>query len=439
MPPKKSTFIQIVTVAGAIATVLTLLFMVFSHLFSSSHCNNDEVNLMLQKDSKRLKNSIANLQKIENNFYDSERYLEQPARYNDLIDYFYEVNPELLRLFKNADDITFVIGPAGCGKSYLLRELLPNEEDHVNLKTIRLTHTYEKDCKRSQLKNSTSEHSIEFCALPHPSDIKNVEELLRRVTRNPSKTNVLFIDDCDEFHPKAITELIVSINTYLAAHPNTWKFVLFGRHEAFIDYLTDPRREDAACLPIYLADPLFTTTGDVKMRVANYITWQKSHIDSALVCGRILNASDDNIYCFMKHEFRTLQAGNFIIEALAKEDYYHNLNKLKETLFNAYFDRSKKTHARALQDATLYKALLRKVAFDYMDKVDDSGFFEISDNQNETKVKICRDNKQVTISVSTKDLLEFSGLIDMENISHQNPRYRFYPFWIHRYLIENNE
>ena len=40
----------------------------------------------------------------------------------------------------------------------------------------------------------------------------------------------------------------------------------------------------------------------------------------------------------------------------------------------------------------------------------------------------------------TKDLLEFSGLIDMEDISRKNPRYRFYPFWIHRYLIEmNNE
>ena len=429
---------QAVSLIAGIATIFSLIFLIFSVIKPSSSCDSGAVELLVNK--REIRNHIVNFQKIEDRIFNSSNFIDDDARFDNLLDYFYDVNPRLKEIFDEQNDIIFIIGPAGSGKSYLRRAIRPVENENINVQTVELSKIFRLNNEtKVQLSLNTPESNLYSCSLPAPTDM-NISTVIEKgnVVFEPDKINYLFIDDCDEFHPDAITQLFESVIFSEDTDIASWKFVFFGRPEGFRGFYRYLRRRgsEKKILQIYIKNAVFSTTGDVSFRINEYKEYRKNfEIDPYIAYERII---DDKtaIFHFARNEFISgLEAGNQLIDELARN--MSDLNELKSSLLGHYLKRSYETHNRYDQDLNqeLYKALLKQAAFEYMDKVDTLGFFEIR-GEDETKVKICINNKSTAVSVRTKDLLEFSGLVDMKSITETIPHYRFYPIWIHRYLLE---
>jgi hypothetical protein len=107
-------------------------------------------------------------------------------------------------------------------------------------------------------------------------------------------------------------------------------------------------------------------------------------------------------------------------------------NELKEEFFRRILDRNSKTHNRPSPNESqyldTYVNLIRQIAASKSESVNDQGFF---------LVKYLEKVSVGNSSANMQTILNRSGLIDVKPLSNNQLLYRFSPFWLHRYLVEN--
>jgi hypothetical protein len=234
----------------------------------------------------------------------------------------------------------------------------------------------------------------------------------------------------------AITSLIQSISDFNNSNNSCkWKFFLIGRAEAFRNYFTQTHKVSAAYYErYYLANPSYRTSGDIKFRIRDYYESENKEIDTLLVFEKFINSSD-TMKAFVKQQLSDLQCGNYIIAEFNKSQI-NNLVSLKRLLYFSYLKRAKQTHCRPAENDKLYNGLLKQVALNYANKIDENGFFLVT-SDDEVSVDFCYNKFQKSVSVKVQDLLEFSGIVDMKPITDNHTYYKFTPQWIHDFLIND--
>jgi hypothetical protein len=104
------------------------------------------------------------------------------------------------------------------------------------------------------------------------------------------------------------------------------------------------------------------------------------------------------------------------------------VNAVKRFVYNSLLSRARDTHNRPVQGNIQYEVFLQEIAKRYASQVNPAtGYF-----------LVFRDEGGRSAAVRVSDVLDRSGLARLEPVDFSQRKYRFEPFWLHRYLAEMN-
>lgn len=106
---------------------------------------------------------------------------------------------------------------------------------------------------------------------------------------------------------------------------------------------------------------------------------------------------------------------------------------VKASIKTSLLNRAGVSHGRPHSDNESYENLFIQVAHKYQDRVDEEGYF--APNYSDT-VNFVSEGKVRSVRVTS--LLNRSGLSYLSPATFRSPKYRFEPFWLHRYLAEQS-
>ncbi len=199
---------------------------------------------------------------------------------------------------------------------------------------------------------------------------------------------------------------------------------VFGRPEAFGPWLTRHPRT-----PVYrLLGPDWRTTGDLAFCCHNYYGYKYSQ-----------PAPDEVITTFQRHleqypflcdTIRPLSGGNFVVK---QSQTFKTKAQLQQALFQELLARDTESHGRPDPNDARYITLWQQaVVFlqqHYRDQ-DEQGFFAVDPNDQVNFI----DEQGTCHAVRLMDLLNRSGLVNMDVTHLDQARYRFEPLWVQEYL-----
>lgn len=434
-----------------VAVISTVIHITYDYLKNRPDCQNENIQLTNNPSKK----AIKVLQDLERNLNANTFYKDSLSKFETLEEYFIDANKEIrfaLReikytAIKDSGGITLIYGPAGCGKSFIFKKIDTFiDTTKVNLITYSLKEkcSYDKLAKgfknEAQLIDRQNEQNSSRM-LPNNPDF-GVNDIIndKKTKHHNSIINYVIIDDCDEWHPNTIKNIIKTIKEYASANPDgNWRFILLGRPEAFTSWLSYPGDGDLnKIIKQPVISPSFQTSGDLKFRIEEYFKSRKLPDNKDATYTKIINLinnSKPEDAKFIINTINDLQWGNYLIEYLSAEDSLTGISDIKKRLFTKYIDRNNEIHGQPSIPHKLYMMLLKQAAINCANYIKPNGHFRIS-SADFTEVKFCENGKYVTKSFNTKELLEFSGFIDIIPDSPNFPDYRFHPLWLHRYLIE---
>jgi hypothetical protein len=123
----------------------------------------------------------------------------------------------------------------------------------------------------------------------------------------------------------------------------------------------------------------------------------------------------------------------YLIEALANGST--KLDDVKRSVYNALLKRARDTHNRPIQGSIQYEIFLQDIARRYASEVDPvTGYFLVTFDD----FVAFKDEAGRSAAVKVSDVLDRSGLARLDPIDFSQRKYRFEPFWLHRYLAEMN-
>jgi hypothetical protein len=370
-------------------------------------------------------------------------YRQGEARFDHLWAYFQDANPALLshleqqvRRFENGlnhGGITCIAGPAGTGKSYVIRQLgLP---EAAATQPIKLAARFEATAPDLQ----TLDGAYVFNVLP-TADTRTLEALLE--TGEASSKAFVLLDDLDEIHADTALRLLQVVETFVQTRTDRPVHVLvFGRPEAFWPRLAQRSNSPPSAVPhrfFLLQGPDFQTTGDLRFRCRDYYQWQHQQEAPAAVVTALLATLDSNP--FLRPSFRPLAGGNFILDSvIAAVDNGAGARPsaewLRRELFDRYLERNHRSHGRPGPGNARYRRLLQDAAvfpLRHDRPIDAHGYFEVHPTDSLPFVDLSGE----LCFVPLQNLLDRSGvaLLDLDRLDRRY--YRFDPLWLHAALIE---
>lgn len=387
-------------------------------------------------------------------------FSNKKSKYTSVKDYFFKVNDHVIHRLKaiqtKKSSITYIPAEAGYGKSWIGVGMIENfltedsisiidiKEDLIERDTMILSQLGFTLIQLNELRISkTNGNEIVLNKMPSfqeaPLKILNLCDTTKKY---------IIIDGLDEIHPTkaiAILEAVERNNQLLNKH-----FIILARPECFDAFNVNGSVPKDAPNKMKLASlkaPRLESIEDVKTRVVNWINYypiknkvnKLSSRDSLRVLMEFIQVLKDKK--FLRFSVFNGANGLDIIELLAgdhqaaqtiKTNSKYEVMKLLSTGILA---RNSSTHNRPqLGDNNLdiYLAALAKIACEYSDDLDDSGYFRVP--STDLLYFTLRDQDY---KFTPKAVLNYSGLIKMKPVpgSSAYVKYSFQPLWLHEYLI----
>jgi hypothetical protein len=370
-------------------------------------------------------------------------YRQDAARFDHLWDYFKDANRELMshldrlkqlyRTGQNHAGATYIAGPSGVGKSYVIRQLdLPEQATTGPIKLATLFLETVPDL-------ATLDGERIFNRLPGAASV-SLEDLLP--SQDAAQRAFILIDDLDEIHRESALQLLRSVEAAVRARTGGFlHVVVFGRPESFWPWLSHPERHPPAQVsprPFLLQGPDFQTTGDVVFRCHDYYQWKYQQNAPPAVTNDLL--AQLQRFGFLRPCFRPLATGNFVLDGVIA--VHQNAvsappteRQLRRQLFRLLLERNRESHGRPDADDDTYCRLLETAAaFPLLHHrtIDDHGFFDVRAADTLSFV----DDQGQARSVGLRNLLDRSGLILLDPDQSDKTAYRFEPLWLHATLVE---
>lgn len=201
----------------------------------------------------------------------------------------------------------------------------------------------------------------------------------------------------------------------------------------------------------------YSHNSDVKIMAANYFMYKGTMMPPPNIESQIIK--EFKIHPFLFYMARNnLAHAEYVIEKITKlsSSKSYSDEEYKKELFEDILARNSATHERPSKSAKLgiiYEHLLQNIAQKYIKKVDNQGYFEV--NVTDT-IAVIADQDKNTIDVfgldrkflnrgsgckpeiytlNVQSVLDYSGLVTMKPPSERNREYRFEPFWLHKFLV----
>jgi hypothetical protein len=369
----------------------------------------------------------------------SEAVKDTPNRPKEFDQYLKESNPEALdrvmAISQNPDrSVTFVLGNAGVGKSSFIRILQKQIKDFrvVSLSQIKANGYSEfKDIayEEDDLVTSSGFHYV-FGRLPAiRNDIKNWLLTLFGRFGVTKLSGTIMIDDLDEIYPGTAKRILNDIITNVGnKSPDVLDVVLFGRPEAFLDFYNQPNVFDFRSIKTITLNGVrdYYYTDFLIAAVTNFSELKKFKRIEPSVLVNFLRQHQDLVITMANRA-----QAQFLIQALASG--LKQEKDIKASIYNALMDRAHESHNRPTQETRLYDAFFRDIARMYAPKIDPAtGYFPVAylDTIDFT------DQQGHAASVKVIDVLNRSGIAEVDPVDFSQRKYRFEPFWLHRYLAE---
>lgn len=368
----------------------------------------------------------------------------------------------------------FIFSTAGTGKSYYLKKLFKHHFSHVNEKL-----TYKRIKVREMIEKLKSENywqrhlgqetdlslvslvpfvdsagktSNQNITLNEIIGIKNAKSVchkmpfLKDLRERSEKSSPLIIalDQMDEIHPDTAIQLCKSIEEILIEKRGEKIQIcifLIGRpcFASGYFYETAPKIKNENLTGRFvkkLGLPKFKSTGDLNVFMDNQTELtpeKKVFLEKTTTRKAFIERAKQ--HAFIRSSLPILFLARDTFELVpAPSEKTDQAKYLKENLVSGMFRRNFSTHGRPsdthLDKFMAYKCLLRAVAIKYKN-VDKEGCF---------RVKFGDEIEELAIGLkcNVRRLLERSGLVDIEPVGTATVKFRFQPFWVHRYLAESN-
>lgn len=418
--------------------------------------------------------------------------VEGPRQHDELIDYYLAANPRLKSHLEQAKGkllsgeatktrpfrhLTLIAGIAGVGKSTAFRNFVKDPDLKSNIYKCDLKEDFYQEWQQQGWTEARPDLRSNGLVLNQmlalkPDETGNLLETLRA-----QEAKIFYLDSLDEIHPDEYSKTLQTIEQFVRESKRPYLHVIvLGRPEAFWDYWVHHRcRLPAEQLDLFILNgPQLRTTGDLAVSDQSYDEWQ---FELCWKSGKHL--TPDEYLAFQQHGYQcsgkfseVLFKGNahvqqrsrklfqqwakrhpevrYSLNTLAGSGFWHeiaehaaerttrfNLMDLEEEYFSLCLLRDTRPIDRPSSEKPkyldLYRRLLEQVALDYDDinQLDAQGYFRVSPD-----AKVTVDYQGEPVSFSVVDLLDRSGLVSLDlNVTGER-RYRFEPFWFHRFLVE---
>ncbi|WP_205503337.1 ATP-binding protein [Rufibacter psychrotolerans] len=364
----------------------------------------------------------------------------------NLVDYYIDLNKEIFNFIytntqRNKSSITYLIAPAGSGKSFLMNRFDANHYKVTMLDLARIVDrsnlnpiffTLEPD-----LTTSNSDNKYTFNEMPnlkpevaHDFDFSKLLSFANyNINNTDSRPQLILIDGLDEVHPNLSKRVLEITHTYINNSSLPLQAIIAGRPEGFRPFLTSRFRSTT---PKYitrthiLQTPILKTKGDLRIAIKNYNDYTEGEkIDELSTLENIINTlEDDPLFPYYSGNLSIL---TFIIQECSKNKY--SINDLHKRILSNILARNNKKMGRPNYDDEIYYNLIKASIIKYKNKVDSIGYFEVSPNDEVTVVQnLTSGPRRFTVKVTS--LLNRSGIIFLNPISLESTKYKFEPYWI---------
>lgn len=384
---------------------------------------------------------------------------EGSARYGDLPAYFEDENKEILRRLnsivqkysshENHAGATYIVGPAGVGKSYFIDQLNMLPAD-ATTRPIKLSQLFKRPGSAFATEAApdlrTSDGSITFNKLmriSQPTEFDFGQFLVRAgALRNGKTMSFVLIDDLDEIHEDSARLILKKLEEYLRKQKQGFvHFIVFGRPEGFWPWLKHKDRKSLPNVtnsPLVLQAPAYKTTGDLEFRCKDYYRWKYKNDAPQEVISNFRERVKN--HPFLRYTIRPLSAGNFVLNESvlwyrSESKKLKTIEALRNGLFSDMMDRNRESHNRPSVNDDKYMYILERTAAFPIEEgrqIGVNGFFEVYgyDFVDFTDIE------GNVYKVRVRDVLNRSGIAILDPAEVRRTRYRFEPFWLHAHLVE---
>lgn len=389
---------------------------------------------------------------IETNEFAFSVDFDSDERQESLFDYYEEQNPEFIDHIKDvvkrygagetAAEVTYLLGAAGVGKTFLLRAL--DDLDEAKQCTVDLDELFVEEPGRLdfEVAYETDLETLdggdlvfnELPSLAKPSDF-TLESLLEAgdCYVGGELVPLVFIDGIDEVHDDTARLILELLDEFVAEEQGV-HFLVAGRPEGFAVWLTDPDRNEDSNDPLTrfdLVPPRYDSAGDLEFRATGYWDFTMQVVEDDYLDNFEQAVSS---HPFLTYTLGNLAFGNFVVEHTGPGEEVSE-EEIKIGVFDDILLRNADTHDRPGTDSALngaYRRALEEVAVRYAD-VNDQGVFIV---RSEDTVPVTDDSGSVVGEIRVRTLLNHSGAAVLTAANATTTRYRFDPFWFHAHLIE---
>lgn len=357
--------------------------------------------------------------------------------------------------------VTYLYGSAGVGKSFIklpITKIFKQDSCVINLnKAIRTGRKYGSIIEQSPQLYSEQYVLGELPRIKEPASFKLNELLIDcgcETEVSGQWKKVVIFDDLDEIHPESSKLILELVNDFLIKHEqyNPQGFLMvfvIGRPEAFSAWLSDSHHSYVKNFNTFtVKGPGFEYVSDIELMAMNYFMYVRHSKPMKDSVEALKKAFQKKNYLFASSS-SNLSNANYSLKRLIENPDYTDA-ELKEKLFSDYLARNSGSHnrpERREEKGETYEHLLQNIAVKYSDSLDKEGYFEvdISDNiktlhkPTNKSIDVFGDLsncKEKTLIFNVQQALEFSGIVNIEPVNDKIKRYRFRPFWVHRFLVE---
>jgi len=382
---------------------------------------------------------------------EEQRRIQQPVPPNapkqfaspwDLLPFYIESNASLFAHLQNIPpnggqkEIIIVTGGAGSGKSYLKDSLLTTQ--HPVICDLR------KDGYDRLWRNDVTPDAPDLVmdgrplsTRPKLRDSRIFDLFALCASLGQTDPSVIILDSLDEIHSSDQTGILEKLEDQVfTSSGSLCVCIVLGRPESFHEYYNLPqknlkRRANVHLFP--LNGPRFFSFQDFDRVCNNYEHWQApARIEAAKRSG-LFEFCQARLFARLTIEH--LGFKNYLLEVLNSNTSQSEYS-VKTGVFDLIMSRNGTTHGRPnphadAKDYELYRLALYAIAAKYHE-VDKEGYFEVLNND---VCEFCARDKSTAL-VRPAQILNYSGLVELDPLYAAGLRYRFAPLWIHSYLIE---
>ncbi len=464
-------------------TVVTLVALALTPLIDPLVCG--------QTTATALDVKTAKLRKIEDRVL-PPALSEGPAAHETLPEYYWAANGPILKRLEQSKNayhsqqdrpfrsVTLIAGVTGVGKTFLKGEVVDRSIARDDIFKCDLRELYEQWEGQGLIEQRRDLYSGDLVINTLPAIRDQRDQPLKKLLATQT-AHFYIIDSLDEVHPDDyVTTLRQVVEFAFEADRPFVHVVVLGRPFAFRKYwqtcCSQYERYDVKLL--MLNAPQLRTTGDLLVSSWNYHTWkyklQFKGDDGELVMmpledylawkesgfrreGRFstvecepnddMDADVQQALHEIARKYRVTMpmlqnlAGNSILREIigqrALKGHDFDESEVAIAYLAAWMDRENKADDRPARSdpehLALYVQLLAKIANKYLDagQVDEEGFFEVAESDT-----VSIDVQGKTYSFPVERTITHSGLKQVDPRIPGVPKYRFYPIWIHRLLVE---